>query len=357
MGDIRVAWWNLQNFFDTDDDPISKDFEYTVAEGWTEAVFAAKKTNLAGALSAMHNGAGPKLLAVCEIEGDDLLEELVAAMGNPNLKVVKDPGGTSDLRGIDVAMAYDNRKLKVVDKSSHVLHLRYATRDLFEVTFQVKPNGPKFVVLAGHWPSRWRGRYRTEPLRIAVAEHVAFLIRDHVRFTAEAYEQLRTTNDLAAVQKRWETPVMVIGDLNDEPSDRSIVEHLMASSEIHRVRGRTNDIDGFEDETADYRGDTTFVYNATWQFLPPENTGTYFISSNRQGVEFANRYQVLDQIIVTRGFLTGDHGISLDTDSVAIFDDEVVATKKSKRPRAFVKKTKKGTSDHLPVTAVLNYTE
>ena len=357
MGDIRFVWWNLQNFFDTDDDPISKDFEYTAAEGWTEEVFTAKKANLAAALNATHNGAGPELLAVCEIEGDDLLAELLTAIGNPHLKVVKDPSGTSDLRGIDVAMAYDNRKLKVVDKTSHLLHLRYATRDLFEVTFQVKPDGPEFVVIAGHWPSRWRGRYRTEPLRVAVAEHVAFLIRDHVRFSAEEYQQLRQADDLAAVREKWETPVMVVGDLNDEPSDRSIVDHLMAPSEIDRVKGETNDIDGFESETADYRGDTTFVFNATWKFLYPENTGTYFISSSRQGGEFANRYQLLDQIIVSRGFLTGEHGISLDPESVAIFDDEIVATKKSKRPRPFTKKTKKGTSDHLPLSALLKYAE
>jgi hypothetical protein len=35
MGTIRVAWWNLENLFDTTDDPISRDFEYTPANGWT----------------------------------------------------------------------------------------------------------------------------------------------------------------------------------------------------------------------------------------------------------------------------------------------------------------------------------
>ena len=65
MGTINVTWWNLQNFFDTVDDPISKDFEYTAAEGWTQEVFDAKKKNLADALNATHQGNGPELLAVC----------------------------------------------------------------------------------------------------------------------------------------------------------------------------------------------------------------------------------------------------------------------------------------------------
>ena len=73
MGTINIAWWNLQNFFDTDD-PISKDFEYTAEAGWTEEVFEAKKANLAHALNALHDGAGPELLAVTEIEKDELLE-------------------------------------------------------------------------------------------------------------------------------------------------------------------------------------------------------------------------------------------------------------------------------------------
>ncbi len=48
------------------------------------------------------------MLAVAEIEKDQLLEELLAMMVNPHLKVLKDPSGTNDLRGIDVTMAYDN---------------------------------------------------------------------------------------------------------------------------------------------------------------------------------------------------------------------------------------------------------
>jgi hypothetical protein len=30
MGTINVAWWNLENRFDTEDDPISQDFKFTL---------------------------------------------------------------------------------------------------------------------------------------------------------------------------------------------------------------------------------------------------------------------------------------------------------------------------------------
>jgi hypothetical protein len=154
MGSIRLAWWNLQNLFDTDDDPISADLEFTVAKGWTSEVYAAKLANLATAIVELHDGQGPELLGVCEVEGDAVFQELLDAVGNPHLKIVRDPGGTSDLRGIDTSLAYDERKLRPAEQQSHVVHLRYATRDIFEVVFEIVETGERLVVIATHWPSR-----------------------------------------------------------------------------------------------------------------------------------------------------------------------------------------------------------
>jgi hypothetical protein len=290
---------------------------------------------------------------VCEVEGDAVFQALLDEVGNPHLKLVADPTRTSDLRGIDTSVAYDDRKLRPLEQRSHVVHLRYATRDIFEVVFELVETSERLVVIATHWPSRSKGRWRSEPLRIAVAENIAWIVRDHVRFDAERYLELKAAGDLAAVQERWEAKVLIMGDLNDEPSDRSLTEHLQASSEIDRVTGPTNAIKAFKAEAIDYRGDDCFVYNASWKFLTPENTGTYFIDATDDEV-FANRYQVLDQILASRGLLD-PAGLHLDVDSVRIHDTKTVATQPAKRPRGFDRKTKKGTSDHLPVTALLAY--
>jgi hypothetical protein len=66
-----------------------------------------------------------------------------------------------------------------------------------------------------------------------------------------------------------------------------------------------------------------------------------------------NRYQVLDQIVASRGLLAGN-GLTLDLPSVAICHNELVATREG-RPRGFDKKKRTGTSDHLPVMALLKY--
>ncbi len=352
MGTINVVWWNLQNFFDTDNDPISKDFAYTPANGWTPGAFEAKKANLAAALRATHGGAGPELLAVAEIEKDSLLEQLIAQMGNGHLKVVRDTEGKkkSDLRGIDVAIAYDDRKLKPTAMASHLVHLRYRTRDIFEVDFELPETGETLTVMASHWPSRSLGKYRSEPLRIAVAEHISYLTEAHVKVEPEEYERLREATDLAPVAQRWEAKVMVVGDFNDEPGDRSVVDHLRASSELDRVGGETNDIDGFKKETGDYRAQEVFLFDAMWKFLAQQEAGSYFLSQTRNGDQMTRRFQMLDHLVVSRGLLAKS-GLRLDVDSVGIFRDALVATKGG-RPRPFDIAKKTGTSDHLPVTAV-----
>ena len=169
----------------------------------------------------------------------------------------------------------------------------------------------------------------------------------------EEYEALREQNNLNPVLEKWKTKVIVVGDFNDEPGDRSVVDHLRASHDLDRVVGETNDIDGFEGETANYRAQEVFLYNATWKFLPEQKTGTFFIDGLSDGEKFVNRYQVLDQLVVSRGLVSGI-GLTLDLDSVDIFADPLVATS-SGRPRGFSKTTKKGTSDHLPLTALLKY--
>ena len=68
-----------------------------------------------------------------------------------------------------------------------MVHLRYATRDIFEAVLEVVETGERLVVIVTHWPSRSKGRWRSEPLRIALAENIAFIVRDRVRFDAERY--------------------------------------------------------------------------------------------------------------------------------------------------------------------------
>ena len=112
------------------------------------------------------------------------------------------------------------------------------------------------MVIVSQWPSRRQGTEHSEPSRMTVAENIAFLVRDHVRFKSPEYLDRKAAGDLAAVQAKFDTPVLIMGDFNDEPSDASVIGHLQASSEPDRVVGPTNQITKFETEVATYRATT-----------------------------------------------------------------------------------------------------
>src|SRR2546423_14840621 len=75
-----VASWNLENLFDTKDDPaVDGDEEYTPesAKHWTKERLDIKLKNEANIISKMNDNKGPDVLGVCEVEGQDVVAMLV----------------------------------------------------------------------------------------------------------------------------------------------------------------------------------------------------------------------------------------------------------------------------------------
>ena len=76
-----IGFYNLENLFDTYDDPAKNDEEF-LPEGknkWTEAKYQTKLNNMAKVIKAMkdENGMWHALLGVSEIENRLVLEDLV----------------------------------------------------------------------------------------------------------------------------------------------------------------------------------------------------------------------------------------------------------------------------------------
>lgn len=354
MGEIGFTWWNLENFFDTDNDPISKDFNYTPEKGWTDDAFYAKKCNLAKVLAGINSFRPIDLLAVCEIEKDSLLEDLIEEAGC-NLEVVWDEQGTSDLRGIDVAMAFNPAKLELMSVKSHLVHLRYPTRDIIEVTLKVRETGEPFTVIATHLPSRRNGQYDSEPNRIMVSEHIAKIVESNTKFTPEEYQKMITQERYHEILKKWDSKILIAGDFNDSPYDRSILKHLKASGNPKIVTGNSNR-PTLKETVWDYRGRDCLIYNGMWRFLSQNFVGTYYYQPRAfegQSKTLPNPYQVLDQVLCSRGLLKHE-GLTMDPGSVEIYNSSLNCDERG-IPIRFNKKKKQGSSDHLPLTAVLKY--
>ncbi len=346
MPEIKAAFWNLQNLFDITVSELATDLEFTPEEGWTKEAMEAKIANLAEVIKLMHGGTGPDLLGLAEIENHSLAEKLVAATGRADLKVVY--ADSPDLRGIDTGLIYSSTVFKKPLKGaikSHSLYLRHPTRDIFEVELEVKATGQKLIVLVNHWPSRSQGKFETEPLRIATAERCGGVVDAHLRFNrAEFFELPDTAASRKAIIDRWNRNVLLMGDFNDEPFDRSVLDALQATRDLDRMEEDVKIPAGKnKPAAAGYLGRQAHLYNCMWPHLGRADEGSYFFAGA------TNTFSVLDQIIVSRGLLYGVQGLKIDLPSVEIFRAPPMAGGAQKRPVLFDRKTRKGYSDHFPV--------
>ena len=353
MADIKVAFWNLENLFDTTASEIATDLEFTPANGWTQAAFSKKVENLASVINMMHGGQGPDLLGICEIENKDVAQTLIDQIGRPDYELahVEHP----DIRGIDVSLIYSSSVFDLspdlpTDRNpvGHLVHLRYPTRDIFEVKLHVLENDAELTVFVNHWPSRRLGQYESEPSRIAVAEHCGRLVDRVLKFSRTEFLALSDTNaSLTKINERWNRNVFVMGDLNDEPFNRSVLNYLLASRDHDHVEELVKASSGRNIPTAEtYLKLRAYLFNCMWPLLGQSDIGTFFFS------QATNTMNLLDQFIISRGLLFGEQKLRMDLASVKIFTPSVMTTPKG-RPRPFDRQTGKGYSDHFPIEAIV----
>jgi endonuclease/exonuclease/phosphatase family metal-dependent hydrolase len=310
--EIAVAWYNLENLFEPGDHPELR------AE-WTEARYAQKLRNLASVVRNLGDG-GPDLLAVCEAQSERVLRDLVAELPGPDsydVVLLDDAEDGADADSIDVGVIYRSAPLTVVDARAFNVRKRLPTRDILDVTFRTA-GGVDFHVVANHWPSRSGGQYLTEPYRMMVAENCAWLVEQH--YEADPHPNL-----------------LVLGDFNDDPSDRSVREYLLAIRNRDRVAAR--------------RGGSNarpYLYNLSWHGMTDHFPGTFYYGSTPAG------WHMLDQVMVARGMLTGQRGLRVDESSLAVFRPAWI--RQGNRPKPYRKRGGEwveGYSDHFPVTVTV----
>jgi hypothetical protein len=355
---IKTAFWNLQNLFDARLSEIAADLGFTPDRGWTEEVVEAKLDQLAAVIRLMHDGAMPDLLGVCEVENKSLMERLAARLDADRYAVahIESP----DIRGIDTSLLYDRnvfyphpdlpiRAVKVTN--------RYPTRDIFEVPLRLHSNDAELIVFVNHWPSRSRGKYESEPLRISVASHLGKLVDQHLKIDRLTYLNMPDSEEtMDMLNYRWNRNILLMGDFNDEPFNRSILDYLKASSGTdhleEKIKAGRGDVRAHTPSPAAYFADQAYLFNCMWPFLALPDTGTLHYSGA------TNSMNVLDQFMISRGLYYGLQGLRLDRSSVKIFKPDIMSSARKKRPVKFDFDSKgndapSGYSDHFPITAEL----
>lgn len=216
-----IAFYNLENLFDTIDDPKTFDEDFTPAGKykWTAKRNKEKIENLAGVISGIGyplRKSAPDVVGICEVENFHTLSDLV---NHPSLKsydygIIHKDG--PDARGIDVALIYRKASFIPVSIQAHRLILLNTKRFIEPTRYQLVVYGfleglPLYFIV-NHWPSRRGGELRSRPNRIAAAELNLKIIDSIKRITPE--------------------PVIIgMGDFNDNPNDYSMTKVLATKKE------------------------------------------------------------------------------------------------------------------------------
>lgn len=213
-----IAFYNLENLFDTIDSPDTDDVEFT-PQGpnlYNSAVYFDKLNKLSKVISEIgkeYTTDGPALLGVSEIENRSVLEDLVQqpAIASRGYKILHQD--SKDGRGVDVALLYQPKYF--TPDSVYYLPLvtsdpdetmRYSRDILIAVG---KLNGEPIAVTVNHWPSRRGGELATAHLRNEAARI--------------------NKRELTTLYDNGITKAVVMGDLNDDPVNESIRKYLKSS--------------------------------------------------------------------------------------------------------------------------------
>lgn len=221
-----AAFYNLENFYDTVDNPSINDEDFLPdgAKNYNSKIYQTKVGHLATVLSQMGadiNPDGPAFIGVAEIENDTVLNDLVhhPLLINRRYQIVH--YNSRDLRGVDVAFLCNPKYFTVLASKKLLVRLPQGaktslfTRDVLWVKGIL--NEDTVHVFVNHWPSRVGGEQRSAPGRGAAA-----LVNKTMIDSIQAHEPT--------------AKIIIMGDLNDDPINESITKVLGAKEKITDVQ-------------------------------------------------------------------------------------------------------------------------
>jgi predicted extracellular nuclease len=309
---LTIAFYNLENLFDTINDPNIIDEEYLPESKlqWNTTRYNKKLQNLSEIIAGMGKQ-GPDMLGICEIENKKVVEDLTATLKPVTGDYSIVHFNSTDRRGIDVGFIYKPSTLTVLN--AHPVRVSFSydtgmrTRDILYVKGLHKSGKvtDTLFFLVNHFPSR-RGGDSSNRLRVTVAQRNKVIID-------------------SILSKNARAKIMLLGDLNDEPYNESIHNTLNATTSTDSlVPGK--------------------LYNAMGP-AKARKEGTLF---------YKGQFNLLDNIVISQGLIKASKGLTLDGTEGFIYktDKSQQTDEKYKGAplRTFVgTRYFGGYSDHFPV--------
>ena len=311
-----IGFYNVENLFDTTHDEGKNDYDFTPTGSyqWNEMKYRHKLHNMASVLAEMGTDVLPNVgcaaIGLAEVENDHVMNDLTAQpeLAARGYKYVHIEG--PDRRGIDCALIYNPKLFTVRDTKlvPYVYDLpkdsTRATRGFLTVSGTLA--GEHVTIIVCHLPSRGAGSYYREL----------------------GGKQVKALKD-SLLREDPKVKVLVMGDMNDDPTNKSMYECLSAKPEIKEVG--SND-----------------MYNPWYNVLVKEGTGT---------LQYQGKWNLFDQIIMTPNLL--NKAGKRDCSEVKFWKNQIFRRdyllQESGKYKGNTKRTTAGGvwldgySDHLPV--------
>ncbi len=258
---VAIGFYNCENFFDTTDDPTKDDIENTP----TPEVYAQKLHNIATVFQKLGTDVtpdGPAIIGMAEVENDNVLKAVIAQpeIKNRNYNYVWFP--TPDVRGISTAMLYNPKYFTLIYARPIRVPLETIgqtrpTRDVLYVCGVL--SGDTVHLMVNHWPSKSGGEAKSAPGRRLAASVDKKVIDSLLKINPN-------------------TKILLMGDLNDNPTSEGVLEVLQAKAEKKDVS-------------------LTDIYNP-WINLYKKGIGTE---------SYQGEWNLIDQIMISGGFMKNNN--------------------------------------------------
>ena len=210
-----VGFYNVENLFDTIDNPYTHDDEYTPnnKRRWTLKKYynkVKKLSSVIGQIGRSHSYYAPAIVGLAEVENSKVIEDLIRHKNLLKHDYAYVHYDSSDERGIDVGLMYNRKCFEVLASKTYPLHFVESdgsvdyTRDILKVSGRL--NGELIHIIGNHWPSRREGDQT-----VVLRKNAAFLVNDIID----------------EIKKELKDPkIIIMGDFNDNPIDDSVSTHL-----------------------------------------------------------------------------------------------------------------------------------
>jgi len=319
--DFRVMFYNVENLFDTKDNPKTNDDDFLPdgKQHWTNYRYWKKLKDISFVIDSVGKGYPPALIGLCEIENDSVLFDLCKRSPLRKHKYNYIITHSKDDRGMNVALMYQRDEMKILKTMEYTPRFegqpnKYS-RNILHVTGKII-NGDTLDIFVCHFPSRSEGIKRSAPYRIDVAKLLKKKV-DNLFYT------------------RRKANIIIMGDFNDYPNDISMKNVLEGKSVETKIHSRS-------------------LYNMFLHRTGKSDEGSY---------KYRGKWDFLDQFIVSGNLLNTKNKTNIRQNKAHIYyadflleNDLKYGDKKPFRTYSGYKYLE-GISDHLPIYLNLNIVE